>query len=139
MDLVLDANVLFSAFISKEGVTRKLLLDNRLSLYVPEFLLEESSKYLGVLSEKTALSILDVRQLLDELYREANISVFASPELEEFRKKAKQICPDPNDVEYFALALKLACPIWSNDKLLKSQAEVRVLSTRDLLYTLKLI
>jgi len=45
---------------------------------------------------------------------------------------AEKISPDPNDLMYFALALKLKCPIWSNDKELKKQNEVIIYSTEDL-------
>jgi predicted nucleic acid-binding protein len=48
-------------------------------------------------------------------------------------KKAKEICPDPDDTEYFALALQLNCPLWSNDKKLKNQQEIRVINTIELL------
>jgi len=40
MEMVVDANVLFSALI-KEGTTRELLLSNEFVLYAPEFLLDE--------------------------------------------------------------------------------------------------
>ena len=36
-------------------------------------------------------------------------------------------------VKYFALALKLNCPIWSEDKALKKQSKVKVYSTSELL------
>lgn len=131
MDLVLDANVFFSALILKEGKTRELLLDRRLALFAPEFLLEESNKYLEMLSKKTRLSKQDVQHLIKELFYEAHISVFASPELGESTKAAKWACPDPNDAEYFALAITLGCPIWSNDKKLKEQSSVKVYSTKE--------
>ena len=54
-------------------------------------------------------------------------------EYKEFLKEAELICPDPDDVEYFALALKLNCPIWSNDKALKEQSVIKVLSTSELI------
>ncbi len=41
--------------------------------------------------------------------------------------------PDENDIIYFALALKLKCCIWSNDKALKRQDRIMVLSTKELL------
>jgi len=56
--------------------------------------------------------------------------------IEEFENKineAKGISPDPNDVIYFALALKLNCPIWSNDKKLKEQKEIKIYSTSELI------
>lgn len=46
-------------------------------------------------------------------------------EYKEYLSKAKEISPDPNDVDIFALALKLNCPIWSNDKELKKQNVIK--------------
>jgi len=40
--------------------------------------------------------------------------------------------PDPDDMAYFALALKLNCAIWSNDKKLKEQDKVKVYNTHEL-------
>jgi len=48
-----------------------------------------------------------------------------------FMEKASAI-PDPDDVDFAALALKRDCPIWSNDKELKQQSVVKVFSTSDL-------
>ena len=44
MDVVIDANVLFAALI-KEGASRRLLMSDMLTLYAPEFLLEEVEKF----------------------------------------------------------------------------------------------
>jgi len=33
---------------------------------------------------------------------------------------------------YFALALKMKCPIWSNDKRLKEQKTIKIISTDEL-------
>jgi predicted nucleic acid-binding protein len=54
--------------------------------------------------------------------------------LEDFLDKiseAKDVSPDPKDIEYFALALKLKCKIWSEEKKLKQQNKVDVLSTNE--------
>ena len=48
-------------------------------------------------------------------------------------EEAKKICPDRDDVPYFALALKFNIPIWSNDKKLKEQNKIKVYSTQDIL------
>lgn len=40
MELILDANILFSALI-KSGLTRELMLNNELVLYAPEFMIDE--------------------------------------------------------------------------------------------------
>jgi len=51
-----------------------------------------------------------------------------------FVEKAEEISPDPKDISYIALALKLNANIWSNDKDLKNKQNlVKVYSTNDLL------
>ena len=45
---------------------------------------------------------------------------------------AKHISPDVKDVPYFAAALKLKIPIWSNDAALKQKQDaVKVYSTKE--------
>ena len=61
------------------------------------------------------------------------IKLFPIEEFLLFLPRAKEICPDRDDVAYFALALKLRCPLWSNDKKLKEQSTVAVLSTKEFL------
>jgi len=51
----------------------------------------------------------------------------------DFKEEAIKVCPDPKDVPYFALAMHLKCPLWSNDKQLKSQETVKVYATHELL------
>ncbi len=36
---------------------------------------------------------------------------------------------DKNDVDFIALALKMGCPVWSNDKDLKKQSLIEVYTT----------
>ena len=51
-----------------------------------------------------------------------------------FWEEAERISPDPDDVEYIAVALSFGCTIWSNDKDLKEkQSKVKVFSTADLI------
>ena len=52
--------------------------------------------------------------------------------------EAKEISPDPDDVPYLALALKLGCAIWSNDKELKKQSVVKVYNTQEILQLLNI-
>lgn len=53
-------------------------------------------------------------------------------EIMPFIGEAKNISPDAKDAPYFALAMRLKCPIWSNDKDLKKQNSVEIYSTDDL-------
>ena len=52
----------------------------------------------------------------------------------EFMLQALQLSPDLKDAPYIALALKLNCPIWSQDKALKKQSVVKIYSTEELIF-----
>lgn len=128
MRLVIDANVLMSMLIA--GGKASTLL-NSVELFAPEFLLGEVWEHEIEIQSKSKLSPKGFRTAL---------SIFASKikfipffEFVDFISKAEKACPDPDDVEYFALALSLGCPLWSNDKQLKSQAVVKVFSTSELM------
>ena len=53
-------------------------------------------------------------------------------------KNAWTISPHSKDIEYFALALKSNCAIWSDEKALKKQSKVKVLTTSELVKELGL-
>jgi predicted nucleic acid-binding protein len=66
--------------------------------------------------------------LLSEL-----ISVIPQSEYESFIPAASTLLPGhPKDIPYFALALKLMAPVWSNEKRFKKQSQIVVYSTTEL-------
>ncbi len=134
MELVVDANILVAGFL-RAALTRELLLDERLTLAAPEYALLETERILltpkiqrrfGKLSTeqvKLALATLTSKiEVLPEITYRANL-----PE-------AKKFAPDPADTPYFALALHLDIPLWSNDALLKEQDRVTVYTTQEVLH-----
>jgi len=125
-----DANVLFSALIAN-GKTAELLLSDALELYVPELILAEFTKYKAFLIGKSYRSEADFRDTLDVFRRK--VRVVPGRRLEPFLVRAKKISPDEDDAHYFAAAFFLGCAIWSNDKKLKQQGAVEVLSTEDMI------
>jgi predicted nucleic acid-binding protein len=128
MKFVADTNVLFS-FFWKNSVTYKLLL--KLDIYSPEYALEEIKKYEKEIMKKTGLN----KKQFNELRNELAIVVEFIP-IENYKNKLKEalkISPDENDIDFFALCLKLNIPLWSNDKLLKEQKKIIVLNTYDVL------
>ena len=132
MEVVLDANIIFSALI-KDSYIRHFLLLSGYAFYLPEFVFEEISKHINTLIEKTMLTETEIKQILDEIILRTNIKILPFAEFEEYAEKAKQISPDPNDIHYFALALKLKCFIWSNDKKLKEQNVIKIYSTEEIM------
>lgn len=132
MELIIDANILFSALI-KDRTTRKIILFSDYSFFIPEFIFEELNKHKGIILEKAHISEEELKEVFNEIIENSNIQIIPKSEFNNNIMPAKEITPDPDDVHYFALALKLNCPIWSNDKDLKKQNNVKVYSTEDIL------
>ncbi len=130
MELIVDANILFSALI-KDGGTAKVMFKDDLHLFAPEFLLEEFSKHEDTILEKTYRSQEDFQRLINILSRK--MIFIPKNEFDKFMPKAKKISPDPDDALYFGLAILTGADIWSNEKRLKKQDEIKVWSTGDLI------
>lgn len=131
MKLVVDTNVLFS-FFKKESKTRRLILNFEiLEPVTPSFCIDELSEHKELICEKSRLSDSGFEEVLDNLL--IFVKVFSLSEYKEFLSDAKIVSPDPDDIDLFALALKLDCPIWSIEKAFKKQSKVKVLSTYDLI------
>ena len=136
MELVVDANILVSGLI-KDGVTRELMLSNDLDLYTSEFIFIEFFKHIKELAKKADMELNDFRDYSEILVAEAGLKIITKEETGSFIDLADKISPDPDDAQYFATALKLNCAIWSNDKELKNQNQVKVYSTSDLIKILQ--
>lgn len=130
MQLVVDSNVIISALISKDSFVRNLIVLEKVSLFAPFLLIKEIKKYENEILNKSGLSKNDFE--LIELILLSKIKIFEHEDFEEFISEANSICPDPNDVEFFALCLKMNLPLWSNDKLLKKQNKIKILNTSEI-------
>jgi predicted nucleic acid-binding protein len=129
MELVVDANVLFSAAIT-DSKTAELMMRDNLKLYAPEYLFKEFAKYEDTLLEKTHRSEEDFQKFLKIL--EKRIELVPKEEFEHRLSEAREVTPDPDDAAYFALALHRQARIWSDDRDLQQQEEVDVLTTEEL-------
>ena len=134
MDLIIDANILFAALI-KDSITVNLIFKKDIHLFAPEYLLNEFSKYKEEILSKTKRSEKEFNEIF--IILKSIINIVPEEEFQEFLHEASIISPDEGDLPYFALALKLKCPIWSNDKKLKEQNKVIIYSTEDLIKEIK--
>lgn len=134
MDLVVDANVLFSAAI-KDSETAELLLRDDLADYAPGYIFEEFARHRGELLEKTHRTEDDFGRF-EEVLR-SQIEQWPAATVGLHLGHAREVCPDPRDVPYFALALHLDAAIWSDDRALADQDAVTVLTTAELLDRLR--
>ena len=131
MDLVIDANIIFAVLI-KENKTYELIFDEKLHLFTAEFFFKEFEKHVREIQKKSGKAEKDFNQLMDII--KTKIILVPLEELLPYLDEAEEICPDPDDVAYFALALKLKCAVWSQDRALKEkQNKVKVYSTEDLM------
>ena len=130
MDLVIDANIVISALIGK-GKTLDLIFSDRFKLFVPEYLFDEIEKHKEEILTKAKITESELQAFLSLISLQFNI--IPKTDILPMVSKAESITPDPNDREYFALALKLHCAIWTNDKKLKSQEEIIIYNTTELI------
>ncbi len=129
MDVVVDANVIFAILI-KDGFSYHLLFSERFHLFTPEYVFTEFEKHKEEILRKTERTSADLFKFIEILKR--RISIVPLEELTDYIKEAETLTPDPDDMSYFALALKLNCAIWSNDKKLKEQDKIKVYPTHEL-------
>ena len=102
-----------------------------LELISQEFSLEEIGKYKREIMKKTHLNNQDFVNEREQLA--IAIAFIPLEDYQDCLKQALTISPDRNDVDFFALAIKLKCALWSNDKLLKKQDTIRVFDTGEVI------
>jgi predicted nucleic acid-binding protein len=136
MKLVIDTNEIFSFFNAKSK-SREIALRPDIELFSPSFAITEIEKHKEDILERFGLSGTQysiITRLLKTI-----IKFIGEEEYSEVIGKAKKVSPDPNDADFFALAMKKNCPIWSEDKLLKGQESVEIYTTSDFLKLLEWI
>ena len=137
MELVVDANILLAGFM-KAALTRELLLDGRLKLHAPEHLIYECRKHLlssSAFQRRTGLAPGQIDKIWFILTQ--NIKSHTQAVYQETYSTAIKIAPRPEDAPYIALALSMGISIWSNDKGIKAQKQVKVLATHEVLSKLR--
>ena len=135
MRLVVDTTELFS-FFNERSKARGLSLIPNLELHSPYFSLDEIKEHKADIVKRFSLSEIQfvlIGKLLNFVIKFAK-----EKEYSEFIREAESISPDSNDTDFFALALKLDCAIWSEDKELKKQSRVKIYSTSGLIKELGL-
>ena len=131
MKLVIDANILFS-FFKKDSFTRRFILSHpEIELFTPMYVFDELEEHKEEIKSKARIDErvleLSTKELLEY------VTIVSLDEFKKFWEEAKRISPDPDDVEYLAVALSLSCAIWSNDKDLKEgQSRIMVIATGEL-------
>lgn len=139
MKFVVDTNVLFTFFWDK-SIFKRLSVKQDLELFSPEYALEEINKYMEEILKKTKLSKDEFMRLRKELA--IIVEFIPLEEYTQFLKQAENLSKDLSrnekieflgDIDFIALALKMNCSIWSNDKLLKKQERLNIFNTKEII------
>ena len=131
MQIVIDANELFSLMIKGSKSSKEIFLSKNIELIAPEFILEEFSHNKEELLSKTHRTEAEFSEVLS-VFKD-KIKLIPEQEFCEFIQEANKLFPEhTKDASYLALALKYKCPIWSEEKLLKRQQNVEVFNTKEL-------
>ena len=131
MKLVIDANIAFS-LLKKGSFTRKLAQEHSLELYSHRFILEELEEHSEELCELLKVSENKFERIKEILSKLVNLKVKVPPQQ---LNRAASLISDPDDEQYLALALRLNCPIWSNDSHFQEELiknAVKVFTTEEL-------
>ena len=132
MRLVVDTNIIVSFFRPNPV---NLLISSpdffKLELFIPEQAKEELLRNRPDILKYAKINSEEFNQKISEL--EELLSIESKDSFKKFEAQAKSLAPHDKDIPIFALALKLNCPIWSNELKFKEQSEIKVFSTRDMI------
>lgn len=138
MKSVVDVNVVLSSLLTKGDSFNVFAINSlfrKFEFSAPEFLLIELEKHKQEIFKRSKLSKNIFDSTLELILEQ--ITFIPCSEFEDCLKQAKQILSKHlKDVQYVALALKLDCPVFSGDKILKeslSNTSVEVLSPKEML------
>ena len=130
MKIVVDTNVLITYFW-KDSALKTIISKDYFETIAPEYALEEINTHAKTIQAKASIDEQEFRTLRTELA--THINFLPINHYQEQLKKAYKLCPDNNDIDFFALALKERTTIWSNDKQLKQQNKITILNTLEVI------
>ena len=129
MQLVIDANPFIAGFL-RNSTSRKIILSEKVNLCSPSWILEEFKRNESELKSKfpSSSNFSETKEILVKF-----IKILPGSEYSSFILEASKLTKHEKDIPYFALALHLSCPIWSDEKSFKSQSKILVYSTVELI------
>ena len=133
MNIIIDANILFSALI-KDSKTRELILCYDGFFLFPSYIFIEMEKHKSELLKKSKISEKDFNRLLQLILKK--VVIVPNETLAPHAKEAFGIIKDidPDDTIFIACALAYKNSLlWSDDKKLKRQSKVDIVETKDII------
>ncbi|HLC73432.1 MAG TPA: putative toxin-antitoxin system toxin component, PIN family [Candidatus Nanoarchaeia archaeon] len=132
MKIVIDTNV-FMAGLLKDSEVRRLLIDENINFFLPEYAINEVEKYKTELCNKSGYSEEDFESMISFLLE--NIEIVAFEQIKMYIEIAEKIMNsiDIKDAPFIATSLAIkADGIWSFDKDFTLQSKIKVFTTTDI-------
>lgn len=132
MRLVIDPNRIMAGLV-KESTSRKIILHDRFSFYVPDYIETELFKHREYLMKKAKMSRSDFDALMHILLDRITLVQFDEFEQEYFRAVRIMEPIDENDSPFLAVGLALSLDdIWTENRHFLRQDLLKVFHTSDL-------
>ena len=140
MRFTVDANVLFT-FFWEDSVFSSICQKQVLGIFSPEFALGELRKHSLEIMKKARLSTEEFTDRKKKLALRVTFiplekyAIFLKQAASKIKKglSNEEYVKLMKDIDFLALALRLHCPLWSNDKMLMKQGSILVLNTQEII------
>ncbi len=129
MELVVDTNGVISALL-KAAKSREIICSPKCKLYAPEQMVTEVLHHKEEIMEKAGIAESEWEELQPIVF--SNMTMVSEKEFKHKKEQAEKLAKHPEDTPFLALFLAKDIPLWSNDKDMKQQSTVKVMSTEDL-------
>jgi predicted nucleic acid-binding protein len=139
MLLVVDTNIIVSSLI-KESTTREIILSTDIEFVTPEWVHSEIQKHSALIAKKARVSNDELVRFTKEVFQV--VRTVPRDQYQGYLDEAIRLMTnvDKDDAPFIALALYInADAVWTNDKHLKKQDRVPVISTKDIMKHIGLI
>ena len=126
MKVVVDTNIVFSAFLSKNSKYRELLFDDKYEFYSPNFVFLEIFKHKEKILKCTKESEEEVYGFLGKMLKRVSFVKEEVVSVENY-EKANELCReiDENDTPFLALALEIDGYLLTGDEKLKKVLKIK--------------
>lgn len=126
MKVVVDTNIVFSAFLSKNSKYRDLLFDDKYEFYSPNFVFLEIFKHKEKILKCTKESEEEVYGFLGKMLKRISFVKEEVVSAENY-EKANALCReiDENDTPFLALALEIDGYLLTGDEKLKKVLKIK--------------
>jgi len=121
VNLIVDANIVFSGILNSKGKIGDLLINSgkKFNFVAPNFLRTEIYKYHHKLSKISGMTLEQVREAEFQICKDINFISEEQIKLTAWLFAEKLVAEiDPKDAPYTALSRHFRCKIWSGDKML---------------------